>query len=321
MRYNRIGSTDLAVSALGFGCAPIGSRSGRLQSSRALKKAFDRGINFFDTADMYGVGGSEQALGRVFGGVRDQVVISTKCGYRFSSRLKSLRWVKPLIRPLVQRLSGVKSTAGRFIASQTSQSFEPDYVEQCVHNSLSRLRTDYIDLFFLHDPPSAIAERSDTFAKLQSLKDAGKIRHYGISCDVEVAAHLLRCCDFDFSAVQVNLNLLEQDAVHSVLPLAVSRQIGVVARGPFGHGKLLEKLTDLKMLDEFGLPPDCGYASKLALRFVLQFKEISSILASMVHPHHLELNIAAVDGAPLSDKERALVHALGAGPGSRGTAC
>ena len=125
---------------LGFGCASVGSRSGHAESSRAIEAALDRGITLFDTADMYGVGGSERILGRVLGARRDKVVISTKCGYEFSSKMKAMAFIKPLLRPLVRTLKGVKKAAAGAMASQRRQNFDPAYIEKLAREDLGYVR-------------------------------------------------------------------------------------------------------------------------------------------------------------------------------------
>jgi aryl-alcohol dehydrogenase-like predicted oxidoreductase len=301
MQQRQLAGTDLTLSILGFGCAPIGSRAGFGESKRALTMALDSGITYFDTADMYGVGASEETLAKVFGGRRDRLVISTKCGYMFSGGMKALRFVKPLLRPLVKKLKGVKAGAAAVMSSQRSMNFEPSYIEQCVHGSLKRLQTDRIDLFFLHDPPVSIAQRGDVFAKLQSLKQTGKLRWYGVSCDVDVAMAVMNARGTGVSAVQVNANVLEQDALQRLLPLAKAEGVGFIARQPFAHGKLVEGLS----------PADAAARSSLALRFVRDIPDVASILPSMIKPSHLEANVAAINAPALSESERTFAASHG----------
>ncbi len=311
MDYRTVGKTDLRVSVLGFGCASVGSRAGAGESRRALELAMDNGITYFDTADMYGVGGSEEILAKVFAGKRDKVVIASKCGYTFSTRLKAVAWVKPLLRPLVTRLKGVNAAAASAMASQRSQNFEPKYIESCVHGSLSRLKTDRIDLFYLHDPSMAVVERGDALEKLRAMKQAGKVRHIGISCDADVAARALREGDTGLSAVQVNANLLEQEAIRDVLPLARTRGVGVIARQPFAHGRLMEAGDVAGVLGTHGLPKDGAYLAALALRFLREQEGVSCVLPGMMKPAHIRANIAGIAGGPITDAERAAITALG----------
>ncbi len=311
MEHRRVGSTDLNVSLLGFGCAPVGSRAGNAESVRALNLALDRGITYFDTADMYGVGGSEETLGRVLRGRRDKVVIASKCGYSFSSRLKAVAWIKPLLRPLVTRLKGVKASAGAVMASQRSQCFDPAYIEKCVHDSLRRLGTDRIDLFYLHDPSMEVVRRGDALARLANLKSAGKLRYIGISCEPDVAAQALSQ-KASVDVLQVNANLLEPGALTTVLPAARAAGVGIIARQPFANGRLFHDPRVRAATQSVGPTADGSAVSGLALRYLRQFPGIASILPSMMRPAHLNSNAAALEAGPLSAAELALVAALGA---------
>lgn len=312
MEHRRVGTTDLNVSVLGFGCAPVGSRAGYGESERALNEAFERGVTFFDTADMYGVGGSEETLRRVFGDRRERVVIATKCGYTFSSRLKAVAWVKPLLRPLVNRLKGVKASASAVMASQRSQSFEPAYIRSSVEGSLGRLGREAIDLFYLHDPAMGVVERPEVFETLRALKSAGKIRHIGISSEPDVAARAIQLHGECISAVQVNANLLEPAALIGVLPMARARGIGVVARQPFAHGRLFTDRRLLELAREHGVKSDGPGLSSLAVRYLREFAGICSVLPSMMRREHLRGNVESVAAGGLSEAERGLIEAMGA---------
>jgi aryl-alcohol dehydrogenase-like predicted oxidoreductase len=296
MDQRPLGTTDLRVSVLGFGCASVGSRAGGGASRRAIELALESGVTYFDTADMYGLGASEEILGRALGSRRKDVVVSTKCGYAFSNRLRAVRWIKPLLRPLVTRLKGVKTAAASAMASQRSQCFEPAYIERCAEGSLRRLGTDRIDLFFLHDPSIDVLERGDALATLSRLKQAGKIRHYGVSCEPDVAARFLAHAGHGIGCVQVNANVLEPEALATVLPAARAQGIGFVARQPFAHGRVAT--TD-------------AAAMSIALRFLRDIEGVSSVLAGMINPEHLRANVAAMQDAPLTERERAAADALG----------
>lgn len=313
MEQRQIGSTGVRVSVLGFGCAPVASRAGGGISERAIRLALDRGVTFFDTADMYGLGGSERTLGRVLRGRRDRVVIATKCGYTFSGRLKAVQWVKPLLRPLVTRLKGVKSAAAGVMMSQRSQNFDPAYIESCVHASLSRLGTDFIDLFFLHDPPMSVVERGEALAKLRDLRQAGKIRFIGVSSDPDVAERAIADPAGGVSAVQVSANLLEQAPLEHLLPIARSKGIGFIARQPFANGRLFRDESVRDALTAHGLAPDAPSLAALALRFLLRFEGVSSILPSMIRHEHLNANIESIGRGPLTDAERAFAASLRGG--------
>jgi aryl-alcohol dehydrogenase-like predicted oxidoreductase len=315
MELRAVGNTGLRASVLGFGCAPVASRATNAESERALRMALERGITFFDTADMYGVGGSERVLGRVlrgWPGGRERAVISTKCGYTFSGKLRAVAWVKPLLRPLVRRFKAVKSSAAAMMTSQRGQSFAPEYIEACLHASLARLGTDSVDVFFLHDPPGSIAARGDVFEKLAALKRAGKLRAYGVSSEASVAEAVLRTAGTGVSVVHVNAGLMEQGAIARVLPLARAGGVGLIARQPFANGRVFTSPVVKELLAAHGLPSDAEYVCGLALRYLRDMEGVSSILPSMMQPRHIEANVAAIAGPAMSAPERAFAAELGA---------
>ncbi|MGH7132006.1 MAG: aldo/keto reductase [Phycisphaerales bacterium] len=314
MHYRPLGSTNLKVSVLGFGCAPVASRAGSGQSTRAIRLALDKGVTYFDTADMYGLGGSERILGAVTAGRRDSVVISTKCGFTFSAGLRAVSWVKPLLRPFVTRLKAVKNSAGAIMASQRSQNFEPDYIGRCVDASLGRLGLDAIDLFYLHEPPIAVADRADVFQKLAELKNAGKIRFYGVSSDAEFAARVLGSGGSGISAVQVNAGIVDQQPLATVLPLARAMGVAFIARQPFTNGRVFGNRELLDRLASAGLPTDPAYVASLALRFLRDTPGVSAILPSMMRPEHINANVAAIEQPPLNEQERSVAAGLAAAP-------
>jgi aryl-alcohol dehydrogenase-like predicted oxidoreductase len=260
-----------------------------------LQAAFDQGINFYDTADSYGLGGSERVVGRTFATRRDQVIIASKCGYVFSSRLKAIQWIKPLVRPLVNRLKGVKASATKVMASQRCMNHEADYVEQCVHGSLTRLGTDYIDLFYLHDPPPGICRQPEVFERLNALVSQGKLRHVGVSCSLETAMALMDSDHADLAAVQITINMVNRDAVDRLLPAVSQAGMGLVARQPFARG------------DVFIPGEDPRETAKLAIRYVLDLEGVTAVLPSMMRPENLKANVEAADAPPLSDEDRSRI--------------
>ena len=225
MRYRQFGHTRLRVSEIGFGTWGLGGthgdsvaygRTDDRQSLAALRRAFDRGINFYDTADFYGLGHSEQLLGAAFGGLRRHVVIATKAG---------------------------------FVDART-QDFSPNHIETALDASLRRLRTDYVDLFLLHSPPLETLERqSDTWDCVERLRGIGKARAIGISVrspDDGLAA----VAQFAPDAIEVNFNLADQRALQNGLFERCAHQgVGVIVRTPLCFGFLTGAFAQQ---DEFG---------------------------------------------------------------------
>ena len=159
MERTRFGTTDLYVSDLGFGCARLGGffqSANKADMVRTLREALAAGITFYDTSDMYTQGESEQVLGEAFHGVRDQVVLASKFGYCLPAQRQLLSRVKPLVKPLVQRLGLRREHLPSAIRGSLAQNFSPGYVVHAVEQSLRRLKTDHLDLCQLHSPPAEV---------------------------------------------------------------------------------------------------------------------------------------------------------------------
>ena len=219
MRYRNLGSTDLNVSEIGFGTWGIGSDKGEglsygpqddRTSMDALESAYQRGINFFDTSDLYGSGHSERLLGMVFNERRNEIIIATKVGF---------------LNPYKQDFS-----IGR--------------VRQAITDSLRRLKTDYIDLYQLHNPSLEILSRAtDLFDLIHHYRQKGVIRAMGISARSPDEA--LEIVDkYPTDCVQVNMNLADMRAITNGLLNTCSRKkIGVIIRSPLALGFLSGKLS------------------------------------------------------------------------------
>ncbi|MGO9838154.1 MAG: aldo/keto reductase [Polyangiaceae bacterium] len=248
VRVRAFGNTDLAVSEFGLGCARIGGIF--QQDTRGflnlLSAAREAGINFFDTADMYSQGESEVLIGRAFQRVRSKVVIASKAGYCLPSRRKVAARLKPLLRPIIQLLGIRRDRLPSGARGALAQDFSPGYLRRAVEGSLRRLRTDYIDLFQLHSPSADVVARGEWASTLDALKKAGKIRHYGVSCDtVEAGLAALRYPGV--SSLQFNLNLLEQGAADALLPEARAKGVAGIAREVLANGLLVKRAEEIDL--------------------------------------------------------------------------
>ncbi len=215
MKYRTLGRTGLRVSEIGFGAWAIGGNSygtTRDEDSRdALAAAWEHGVNFFDTADIYGEGHSEELIGKFLKDRRAEAVIATKVGWDFYH-------------------GGHK------------KNFNLDYIRFAVDQSLKRLQTDFIDLYQLHNPTLEMIEAGEVFGVLDELKEAGKIRFYGVSIYTPgEAMAAIRKGKVD--ALQLIFNLIDQRPVLEVFPEAERHQIGIVVREPLACGILTGKYT------------------------------------------------------------------------------
>ena len=220
MRYRPLGRTELMVSEIGFGGHPIGGLGwGGVtdeNSLAALQRAFDLGINFFDTADIYGHGHSEELIGQALAEVRPHVLIATKVG--------------------------LDDTHGGFARSN----FAPAYIRRAVEKSLERLRTDYIDLYQLHNPPQKLTKDDAVWETLANLQRQGAIRYYGVSSSTanDARAYLRASEATDDrrrfgDTLQVAYNILDQEAAAKGIFIEAHRQgWGVISRVPLASGLL-----------------------------------------------------------------------------------
>jgi aryl-alcohol dehydrogenase-like predicted oxidoreductase len=219
MEYRILGKSDLSVSTIGYGAWGIGGEpfwktEGEENSIRSIEKAIDSGINFFDTAPVYGFGYSEELLGKALHSKRKEVIIATKCG---------LRWGKEEIKAIEKR------------ATRESILEEIDL-------SLQRLRTDYIDLYQVHwpDDDTPIEETMDTLLQIQT---AGKVRFVGVSnYSVDQMKESLKYGQI--VSLQPMYSMLERDIEAEILPFCVENDIGIICYSPLASGVLTGKYNE-----------------------------------------------------------------------------
>ena len=298
MKERRIGKTNLRVSEIGFGCWPIGGGSyGPVKdadSLDALQAAWESGVNFFDTADVYGEGHGEELLGAFLKDKhRDQAVIATKGGWDFYH--------------------------GAHV-----KNFSPDYLRLACEKSLKRLGVETIDLYQLHNPTLEMLREKEVVNVLESLRKEGKIRYIGISVHTEVEA-FAALQDRRVHAIQVIFNLMDQRMVERVFPEADKQNIGIIAREPLASGILS---GDYLPSHEFPkddhrrrwLPPKresdwqkvkCLQnalkdkklpLAQAALEFALSFDVVSSVIPGAKTRAQVLANVAA-SLAPVLDRE------------------
>ncbi len=212
----------LEVSALGLGCMGMSEFYGARDESESvatLHRALDLGVDFFDTADAYGIGANEELLGRALAGRRHQVVLATKFAI-----------VRDAADPTVRGISG-----------------KPDYVRRACEASLRRLKVDTIDLYYQHrvDPETPIEE---TVGAMAELVRQGKVRFLGLS---EAAPETLRraCAVHPIAALQTEYSLWSRDPEDEILPTCRALGIGFVAYSPLGRGFLTGRFRTIDDLD------------------------------------------------------------------------
>jgi aryl-alcohol dehydrogenase-like predicted oxidoreductase len=215
MKYRTLGRTGLRVSVIGLGTMVHAGHFGPMKDSdslSAIDTALELGVNFIDTSDAYGAGYAETLLGNALKGKRDKVIIATKGGNVMTGPNRGKRI------------------------------FDPDYISRVMDESLTRLQTDYIDLYQLHNPTVDVIEKGEVWRVLERAKQAGKIRHYGVSIN-SMEEGVAAVKDRRSDTIQVEYNLLAQEPAKSFFPLAAQANIGIIARVPIKRGILTGKLT------------------------------------------------------------------------------
>jgi aryl-alcohol dehydrogenase-like predicted oxidoreductase len=322
MNYRRFGTTELTVSEVGFGCARLGGVFGTLTKDdmlRTLRTAYERGITFYDTADMYCQGESEALLGQAFRANRQQVIIASKGGYCLPGQRRLAARLKPLLRPIVRRVGLQRAQLPAGLRGTLAQDFSPAYLLKAAEGSLRRLRTDYLDLYQLHSPSSAVLEDGSFLAPLEQLKAQGKIRYYGVSCEsVEDARLCLRYAGI--SGLQIRLSVLDQRPLDGLVQQCVEQRVGLIARECFGGGLLAQpeagphegipRETDeqaairRRMAAYQRLADRQGRSlPELALQFVLSQEPITVTLLGMRTDEHLAANLRYLAAPALSPAE------------------
>jgi aryl-alcohol dehydrogenase-like predicted oxidoreductase len=275
------------------GAEPIGR--GPVDAKQALETlhaARDRGVNFFDTADIYGLGRSEELLGRAF----------------------HKRWHNTIVGTKVGKMIGPQ---GDIVAN-----FSAAHIIQSVENSLRRLRKGTIDLLQLHNPAPEVVQIPDVVACLESLQTAGKIRYWGVSVRIVPEGLQMIRDGFRGSSMQVVFNLLRQEAADEFLPLASNNEMGVIVRVPLEYGVLTGKFSrettfpdtdhrsihllprlaeELRRLDslrflEAGSHHNMAIA---ALRYCLSFSAVSTTIPGARTREQVAQNVTASDQGPL----------------------
>jgi aryl-alcohol dehydrogenase-like predicted oxidoreductase len=314
MQYRPLGRTGFDVSTISFGAWAIGGTWGPVDdqdSMAALRAALDAGVNFFDTADVYGDGRSERLLARLKRERREPFYVATKAGRRLDPHTAD-GYTKPNLTAFVER-------------------------------SLRNLETDAIDLLQLHCPPTDVYYRPEVFGALDDLVREGKIRYYGVSVErVEEALKAVEFCGVQ--SVQIIVNMFRQRPIERFFPEALRREVGILARLPLASGLLTGKLTaastfaadDHRSFNrrgesfdrgetfsgvdyELGLsvvedlrslvPPGLTLA-QLALRWILMFDAVTCAIPGGKNPRQVHENATAGDLPPLSIETIAAVRAL-----------
>jgi aryl-alcohol dehydrogenase-like predicted oxidoreductase len=312
MQYRTLGRTGWSVSTISFGAWAIGGAWGSVEddeSLQALHRAVDLGVNFFDTADVYGDGRSERLLARLKRERKEEIRIATK--------------------------------AGRRLNPHVAEGYNRENLTAFVERSIKNLECEALDLLQLHCPPPAVFYMPETFGVLDDLVKAGKLLHYGVS--VEKVEEALKAIEFPgVQSVQIIFNIFRQRPADLFFQEAKRKQVGILARLPLSSGMLSGKMTartafnadDHRLFNRHGesfdrgetfsgvdydlalqfveglrplVPPEMSMA-QFALRWILMFDAVTCAIPGAKRPSQAEENCQAADLAPIAPATMALVR-------------
>jgi len=315
MKYRTLGKTGLNVSEVSLGTWQVGGRWGTpfsdANADQVLNRAIDLGVNFIDTADGYGGGRSEAAVGRVVRSRSEQVLVATKCG--------------------------------RKISPHVAAGYTPEVLEKYVEDSLRNTGLERLDLIQLHCPPTDVYYRPEIFALFDRLKQQGKIRNLGVS--VEKVEEAIKAIQYpNVTTVQIIFNMFRHRPSELLFSLAKERGVGVIVRVPLASGLLSGKMdasttfgpddhrnfnrdgqsfdkgetfsgvdfeAGLQAVEELGhLFPDPENLPAYALRWILMFDAVSCVIPGASRLEHVESNVQAADLPPLTPEQMAGVRAV-----------
>lgn len=329
MNYRTLGKTGLHVSELGMGCSGIGRTMYRRDDSGAiatLRESLDEGVNFYDTAPGYSAGESERLIGEAFRGKRDQVIITSKAGVIGTPVGRFAKRYKHLLRPVHSLFRPFQASLPRLYQSQKRVDFSREFIIGSLEKSLARLQTDYLDVFLLHHPTPESLKRAEFCNTFLELRQAGKIRHWGISPDTLEQA-LLSLEVPGVEVIQLDVSLLSREPLESFMRLAQEKNVGVVARKVLEQGLLTGTheqtkadrwVTDKDWLRETkekagqlgSLESDGRTLSQAALLFIRGLQEVATAVVGYSSLEHLRENVQAYSRPLLSEDDLAMIYSL-----------
>ena len=314
MQYRELGRTGWKVSTISFGAWAIGSAWGSVDdknSLASLHSALDNGVNFFDSADVYGDGRSERLLAQLKRERKENFYIATK--------------------------------AGRKLDPHTAEGYNRLNITKFVEDSLKNLNTDSLDLLQLHCPPTEVYYTPEVFEILDDLVRAGKIRYYGVS--VEKVEEALKAMEYPgVQTVQIIFNIFRQRPCDLFFTEATRRKVGIFARLPLSSGMLTGKLNsnssfasdDHRAFNRYGeafdrgetfsgldyetglravellrqLIPENFSMTQMALRWILMFPEVTCAIPGAKKPEQVLENVLSADLPPLNDETMYAIESI-----------
>lgn len=321
MRAVALPGTDIASSALGMGCASLGSRYSARDGIRALEAAFNCGVTWFDVAPAYGAGEAEAILGRFLQGKRDSVQLCTKVGLAPPAQGLAKRLLMPVARPIVAKLKGLRGAVRQSgTTANTRLPLTAELIEQSITSSLTWLGTDHVDVYALHDPVPEDVLRDEVLRALERVISRGQTRVVAVAG--ELNAVLAAAASETYAILQTADSPLD-DPLEQIRH-ATSRPIATVSHSIFGASGARTHLAKLlvehpQLLAEaraagFGDDPG-NAAAKLLMARAFSANPDGVVLASMFGASHLEANLrSAAMSCEMAEIAKSLVRRCMAGP-------
>ena len=314
MQYRELGRTGFKISEVSFGSWAIGGTWGPVkddESRAALHRAIELGVNFFDTADVYGDGRSERLLGQLRKEHDEKIYIATK--------------------------------AGRRLEPHTAEGYNRENLKAFIERSLKNLDVDTIDLLQLHCPPIEVYYMPEVFGMLDDFVEDGKIRYYGVS--VEKVEEALKAIEYTgVQSVQIIFNMFRHRPSELFFEQAKKRKVGIIARVPLASGMLTGKFkkdttfaaddhrnfnrngeafdrgetfsgvdynTGLQVVEELEeICPKRMSMAQFALRWILMFDAVTCTIPGVKRPSQAEENFTSSNLPPLSDETMQKVKSI-----------
>lgn len=287
MQQNFLGKTELSVSRLGYGAAPIGFLDTEIeQVGKVLNHLLDHGVNLIDTAAAYQ--GSEEAIGQTVGHRRDDFVLVSKCGMGGPPEFQDNLW-------------------------------SAEAITACVDRSLSRLGTDHLDVCLLHSCGKEVLEKDEALGALVAARDAGKIRFAGYSGDNDTGVYATGLADI--AVIETSINLCDQANLDTVLPACRANDVGVIIKRPIANAAWKDLSSQKGMYQKYAseyhrrfnlmdvTPTDLGYHGhpeiewpEIALKFTLAHEGVHSAICGTTSTVNAEHNLEAVNKNPLREE-------------------
>jgi aryl-alcohol dehydrogenase-like predicted oxidoreductase len=299
---------------LGFGCSPLLGRVGKAESLRALAAAYESGITFYDTARSYGYGEGERLLGDFFKQNRHRITISTKFGIVAEPQGLLKRVAKPVVRHVLKIAPSFRGLVRSRVQAQfRAPGFTTALLQESLEESLRQLKTDYIDILFMHEAPPEALRNSELLDALGKLMTEGKLRMAGVSSTPDILASSLERPTGVLSAMQFACNVFDLSMTSKTFA-AAERGIFFVANHPFGGvsrvAKTRQRLHKIKVQPDTPLGirqklEDVGdqVLSDVVLNVITRSTGIQVVVPSMMTAEHLRSNITALKDSRFCDAE------------------